>query len=381
MELTSQQSEATEKLRDFFGGSERCFILKGYAGTGKTFLLGCLARELAAKNRDVWLIAPTGRAARVLARKTGRDASTVHRAIYNLKELVEHDDASAAFKFYFRLRDVATDNLDVVVFVDEASMVSDHYSEGEFIRFGSGRLLADLLSFLRLNDPTQKSKLVMVGDPAQLPPVTSPLNSPALDAAYLSEMHELEAKEYELTEVVRQTAGSPILREATAIRETLASGFHNRLSIRPDPPSIEAVAEPDLPRRFVDANRGTRLPRAICVAYSNATCLNLNIAIRAVMLSSIVRDRRRTKVRHLTPFNGKVSSSHWREYSGTFRPREKGGGHVEDVFVHARLSAGFRVGCRVCGMAARRADEESQRSWWDAVSATTVNDELTSETE
>jgi hypothetical protein len=280
LRLTPQQQELTAQLRDFFAGHDRYFILKGYAGTGKTFLIGQLAKELTAQNREVVLLAPTGRAARVLSRKTGCPASTIHRHIYNLKELVEHDDATIAFKFYFRVKDVATDNLDQVVFVDEASMVSDQYSEGEFLRFGSGRLLSDLLQFLRISDSTQKTKLVMVGDPAQLPPVNSPI-SPALDGAYLNEVHGLHTREYELTAVVRQTADSAILREATAIRETLSSPHHNRLSIRPAPPHIESLAEPDLPGQFVQVNQGTRLPRTICVAYSNATCLNLNVAIRS----------------------------------------------------------------------------------------------------
>jgi hypothetical protein len=280
MPLTPQQQELTERLRTFFDSKDRYFILKGYAGTGKTYLIGQLAKELAAKNREVVLLAPTGRAARVLSRKTGCPASTIHRHIYNLNELVEHDDATVAFKFYFRVKDVATDNLDHVVFVDEASMVSDQYSETEFLHFGSGRLLTDLLQFLRLRDPTQKTKLVMVGDPAQLPPVNSPI-SPALDAAYLKDQHNLTTGEYELTDVVRQAADSAILREATKIRKTLASRYHNQLDIRPLPPEIEVLAAPQLPARFVQINEGTRLPRTICVAYSNATCLNLNAAIRS----------------------------------------------------------------------------------------------------
>ncbi len=99
MPLTPQQQELTAQLRAFFTGKERCFILKGYAGTGKTYLIGQLAKELAAQNREVVLLAPTGRAARVLSRKTGCRASTIHRHIYNLNQLVEHDEATAAFKF------------------------------------------------------------------------------------------------------------------------------------------------------------------------------------------------------------------------------------------------------------------------------------------
>jgi len=280
MELTAQQKEITAQLSRFFDGPDRCFVLKGYAGTGKTYLIGHLAKMLTGKKKQVWLLAPTGRAARVLSRKTGFDASTIHRAIYNLKELVEHDDEATSFKFYFRLKDVATDNLDLVVFVDEASMVSDMYSDGEFLRFGSGRLLADLLSFLRMSDAAQKSKIVIVGDPAQLPPVNSP-TSPALNTDYLEEVHGLNADEAELTEVVRQTSGSAILSAATEIRKTIFSKFHNRLSIKPAPPQIEVVSATDLAQCFVEANRNARILHTVCIAYSNATCLTLNVAIRA----------------------------------------------------------------------------------------------------
>jgi hypothetical protein len=286
LELTQDQQAAAARLRKFFGDpTKRCFILKGYAGTGKTLLTGWLAQELMADKRTVALMAPTGRAARVLRRKTGLLAATVHRYIYNLRNLAADEDMKTwgSFKFFFRLRDTASDNLDQVVFVDEASMVSDCSSEGEFLRFGSGRLLKDVFEYMRLGDPKQKSKVVMVGDPAQLPPVETPF-SPALDAAYLASEHGVAAEEYELTEVVRQEADSPILREATAIRRTLASGFLNRLSIRPDPPRIEAVPADDLPMRFVEENQSSGLPRTICVAHANATCLNLNVAIRSRML-------------------------------------------------------------------------------------------------
>jgi hypothetical protein len=346
MELTAQQKSITAQLNRFFDGPERCFVLKGYAGTGKTFLIGQLAKSLAKENRAFWLLAPTGRAARVLSRKTGFAASTIHRAIYNLKELVEHDDKNAAFKFYFRVKDVATDNLDMVVFVDEASMLSDQYSEGEFLRFGSGRLLADLIGFLRMGDASQKTKLVIVGDPAQLPPVNSPA-SPALDPAYLAEVHGVAAQEAELTEVVRQAAGSAILSEATAIRETISSGFHNRLCIKPSPPQIEAVLEADLPARFVEANGNARLPSTVCVAYSNATCLNLNVAIRSKRtggdgMHAPAADDVLLVIRNNAPtglLNGDLVSILWADAAPETVRVPLGSDHVEMSFRNLRLLA------------------------------------------
>lgn len=346
MRLTPQQQEVTAQLRAFIASEARYFILKGYAGTGKTFLIGQLAKEVTAQNREVMLLAPTGRAARVLSKKTGFQASTIHRAIYNLKELVEINDQSVAFKFYFRLKDVASDNMRQVVFVDEASMLSDQYSEGEFFRFGSGRLLTDLLSYLRMADDTQMTKIVMVGDPAQLPPVDSPI-SPALDPAYISEIHQLEAKQYELTDVVRQGAESAILREATAIRKTLFSPHHNRLSITPCPPEIEAIDFSALPERFLENNDGTRVPRSVCVAYSNATCLNLNVAIRSKRFGAdgmqpplsndvllVIRNSASTGL-----LNGDLISVSWADSNSESYRVKVGDDQVELIFRSVRLVA------------------------------------------
>lgn len=283
MTLTAQQNDVLERFTGFLRGPERCFVLTGYAGTGKTFLIGVLARRLVDECRSFRLLAPTGRAARVLGIKTGFHASTVHRDIYNLKELVEHDHANAGFKFFFDLKTATDDNLDCVVFLDEASMVSDTYTDGEFLRFGSGRLLADLMCFLRMDDPLQRTKLVLVGDPAQLPPVGSSA-SLALDPTYLQQRYAVGVQQAELTEVVRQAADSPILARATAIRNTIASGICNRLCIEPSPPQIESIPADELPGRFVRQNQSLERPRAICIAYSNATCLNLNVAIRGTRL-------------------------------------------------------------------------------------------------
>jgi len=278
--LTTQQAEALKQFDRFIASPARCFIVKGYAGTGKTFLIGQMAQRLAKDHIPAMLLAPTGRAARVLSHNTGFPASTIHRAIYNLADLIEGNDEVGGFKFYYRLKDSSTDNLSVVAFVDEASMLSDNYSEGEFLRFGSGRLLADLLQYLRIESPTQKSKLVVIGDPAQLPPVNMPI-SPALDSSYLEEQYGLQVNQVELTEVVRQTSDSPILKEATKIRKTLDSRIYNQLYVEQMPPHITEIKMEDLPTRLVSANQNTSLPCAICLAYSNATCFNVNIAIRS----------------------------------------------------------------------------------------------------
>lgn len=179
-------------------------VLRGYAGTGKTTLLGALVRTLADQGRRPVLLAPTGRAAKVLAGHAGMAASTIHRRIYKLSgevaapglSLVPHQDANTLF------------------IVDEASMIGTGGGDGPF---GGRDLLSDLFEHVFSADGT---KLLIVGDPAQLPPVGEE-RSPALDHKHLRAHYGLLAGMVELKEVVRQEAHSGILSNATSLRSEL----------------------------------------------------------------------------------------------------------------------------------------------------------------
>ena len=148
LSLTSSQKNAIHSLNDFFKSGDNCFLLKGYAGTGKTTLLHGITRYLSQINRNFVLMAPTGRAAKVISDKTRQSAYTIHKSIYSMDNLKEYQDAdedgSATFKFYFDLRD-NIDPINTIYIIDESSMVSNQYSEGEFFRFGSGYLLQDMM--------------------------------------------------------------------------------------------------------------------------------------------------------------------------------------------------------------------------------------------
>src|SRR6201996_1169846 len=164
-EPTGQQLELFDRLHAFLlsDNGDECFILKGYAGTGKTTVLGALVKALKYYNYKSVLLAPTGRAAKVITNYSGRKAFTIHKRIYRKKSALNIDDA-------FRLADnLATDTLFIV---DEASMISDE-------AMGSNRdtLLHDLVSYVY---NTKNCKLMLVGDTAQLPPVGADY-SPALD--------------------------------------------------------------------------------------------------------------------------------------------------------------------------------------------------------
>ncbi len=203
---TSKQQEAFYLLERFLlSGEERdCLLLKGYAGTGKTTLISALVKVLPKMQFKSVLLAPTGRAAKVMSNYSGKKASTIHKRIYRKKQAMSPD-------MYFSLAQNVSQ--DTIFIVDEASMIADESADYT----GSG-LLEDLINYV-YND--KRCKLILVGDTAQLPPV-GVAESPALDVEYLRVSYGLNLFNIELTEVVRQEKNSGILHHATRIRESLA---------------------------------------------------------------------------------------------------------------------------------------------------------------
>ena len=206
---TSDQREALGTLYEYIEESSpyALFLLTGYAGTGKTFLLRTIADLAQRAGLCVELMASTGRAAKVLSASTGRPASTIHRTIYRASTQMQEEGGS------FQLGRVSTTTPTLFI-VDEASMISG--DTGEMTPFGSGNLLDDLLSYVWSAD---EAKLIFVGDTAQLPPVGTPL-SDALNAEVLTSRYGLHVYGMELREVVRQKRGG-ILHNATQLRELL----------------------------------------------------------------------------------------------------------------------------------------------------------------
>ncbi len=224
--LTESQSNAIKQLFEFLDTDDHCFILKGYAGTGKTFLISRLTKYLDKHEIPFILAAPTGRAARMLSQKTDKKAVTIHSLIYaSPEELLESAHSTDRTILNFSIKKF-TQPQGTIFIIDESSMVHDNLSAGEFLNFGTGRLLFDLLNYTSLNfkqdNKRTKQKIIFVGDPAQLPPVNQK-NSPALSSDYLYSEFGLSADETELTEVVRQSGESGILNFATTLRNTLSN--------------------------------------------------------------------------------------------------------------------------------------------------------------
>ncbi len=169
---TSGQEELIGKLADFImdDNEKKAFIVKGYAGTGKTTLVSAVVKTLEHWKIKSLLLAPTGRAAKVFSSYAGKPAYTIHRKIYRQKSSTDGFGSFVLNKNLFS---------NLVIMVDEASMISNSFSEDSV--FGSGRLLEDLISFV--NDGVQ-CRLILIGDTAQLPPVGINL-SPALDRTEL----------------------------------------------------------------------------------------------------------------------------------------------------------------------------------------------------
>lgn len=206
---TNSQQQLIETLASYIFSDEpdQIMLIKGYAGTGKTSMLYSLTQTLnKLKIRSV-LLAPTGRAAKVLAGYTQMPAFTIHKKIYRQKSTSDGFGHFALDKNLFK---------NTYFIVDEASMISNETAENNV--FGSGRVLDDLLEYVYSGE---NCRLVLVGDTAQLPPVGLVI-SPALEIASL-ESYGFSVKLEELTEVVRQAEGSGILTNATQIRNKIGS--------------------------------------------------------------------------------------------------------------------------------------------------------------
>ncbi|RNL83133.1 ATP-dependent endonuclease [Sinomicrobium pectinilyticum] len=205
---TLKQEKVLQELSEyiFSVSDDKIFLLKGYAGTGKTTIIGTLVENMRGNFKKTVLLAPTGRAAKVITSYAGASAFTIHKKIYFPKK-----EKGGGVKFVLQ----PNKHRDTLFIVDEASMIPD--LPGDSKLFENGSLLDDLVYYVYSG---HNCKLMLIGDTAQLPPVNLDI-SPALDENTLSLHYNKEVNKVELDEVVRQQLHSGILYNATNIRECL----------------------------------------------------------------------------------------------------------------------------------------------------------------
>jgi ATP-dependent exoDNAse (exonuclease V) alpha subunit len=211
-EPTLKQDIFLQKMADFLINSkpEDIFLLKGYAGTGKTTIVSTLIKAINRIEMKSILLAPTGRAAKVISNYSGKPAFTIHKKIYFPKKTSSGGVAFTLQQNKFK---------NTLFIVDESSMISDHAQDTKL--YANGSLLDDLFFFV---ESGTNCKLLLIGDTAQLPPVNMSV-SPALDIDSLSLHYQKNVHHIEFDEVMRQSETSGILYNATELREVLQSVF------------------------------------------------------------------------------------------------------------------------------------------------------------
>ncbi|MEZ9901807.1 ATP-dependent DNA helicase [Vibrio breoganii] len=297
VKLTSEQSELVEKLEAFIlGKSEQVFLLKGYAGTGKTFITGGLTKYLRMLGRQFVMLAPTGKAAKVISEKTNEVATTIHREIYNYDNVKEYKiegvEGSETYRCYAEVKP-NTHTTETVYIIDEASMLSDVYSDGEFFRFGSGKLLKDLFEYINLDHNDHNKKVIFIGDNAQLPPINMGL-SPALSMSYLNKNYHVNTTEFELTQVVRQQADSFVMKNATYLRQSITKELFNTLSLEVGEDIVELNKSNVVDKYMaLTDSKLSNTGETVVVASSNKEVQEMNNLIRERFFSGadVVQDR------------------------------------------------------------------------------------------
>ncbi|KGN85282.1 ATP-dependent DNA helicase [Porphyromonas gulae] len=270
---TQSQDSAIRSLAKYLLDREpySVFLLRGYAGTGKTQLIASVVQTILQQGAHCELLAPTGRAAKVLTSYTRHQAYTIHRQIYQASAAGIEEGGS------YRIR--RSSPTGTVFIVDESSMIGNESVEPT--PFGSGSLLNDLLAYV---NETDGCRLILAGDMAQLPPVGSVV-SPALDVGVMETFYGLRIYECTLTEVVRQQKESAILSLATSLRRLLSDGISDKIKLNiKDSGDVSAISGAELIEALDASFRTVGMDETIIVSYSNKRALAYNLGIRSQVL-------------------------------------------------------------------------------------------------
>ncbi len=268
---TASQFKLIGELADFVASDDqnKLFVIKGYAGTGKTTVISALVRFFDELKLKSVLLAPTGRAAKVLSQYAGKPAFTIHKKIY--RQLSARD----GFGKFVLEKNLHTNTYFII---DEASMIANQ--QGEISVFGSGRLFDDLVSYLNQGIGC---RMIMIGDTAQLPPVGLDI-SPALDKKFLAG-YFMNIRECELTDVVRQSKKSGILENATALRQLISAGqSHYSWTKLSEYTDVSRITGSDIIDRLNAAYEKHGIDQTIVINRSNKQANKYNYGIRSQIL-------------------------------------------------------------------------------------------------
>ena len=215
--LNKNQELALDYIISFIENKKNnnIFLLKGYAGTGKTFIISNIVKNLWKVKKSVVLLAPTGRSAKVISSYCNKEAYTVHKEIFYTK-----NNFSGSLEFTLKINK----HKNTLFVIDEASMISTNRNDG--VGLFSQSLLDNIVKYVYSGF---KCKLLIIGDTAQLPPVKSEI-SYALDSEFLENEYEKEVISVELTDVIRQQKESGILSYATSIRNKIENNYFDDIS-------------------------------------------------------------------------------------------------------------------------------------------------------
>lgn len=294
LKLKPNQAQAFEQIKDFIrNSSSKVFILKGYAGTGKTTMMRVLIDELTRRNLPYSLMASTGRAAKILANATNKKTATIHGKIYSYKDLNQDMesvvsgrtnngvDKTGQLLLTFERMVINNSDYDCHYYIiDEASMISDKEDKtATQALFGTGKLLEDLLYY------DSKGKFVFVGDICQLPPVLQDF-SPALSKNYFQSTYRIDADEVELTEIIRQDSTNDLILSSKRIRQLYANppmvkwgkfpfkGYNN-IKLYVDQTSLLDA--------YISKIKCNGYNDTTLICYSNKSCLNMTDLIRPAL--------------------------------------------------------------------------------------------------
>ena len=269
---TVKQDIFFQQIAEFITNSNKdeIFVLKGYAGTGKTTVISTIVNNLIEINKKYVLLAPTGRAAKVIANYSNKPAFTIHKKIYFPKK-------TSGGGVSFTLQPNKHKN--TIFFIDESSMISDVNTESKL--YENGSLLDDLISYVYSGD---NCKMILLGDTAQLPPVQLDI-SPALDTDTLSLHYNKDVYSIEFDEVMRQEENSGILHNATELRELLKDVFLDSFKF-----NLKGFKD------IIRLSDGYDIQDAINSAYSNYSIEDTAFIVRSNKRANQYNEQIRTKI-------------------------------------------------------------------------------------